>query len=123
MCISVDANGLGTHVSVFVRLMRGEYDSRLVWPFRGDITIQLVNHNNDRDHCERTVNFNDAASGTLRVSDTGVTVGVRADYWRGCDRFITHTKVESTTKARQCIVNDCLTFRITKIVVHSVTLF
>ena len=44
MCIRVDANDsdAGTHVSVFVYLMRGEYDSRLVWPFRGDITIQLV---------------------------------------------------------------------------------
>ena len=56
MCIFVDANGrgsgAGTHVSVYVHLMRGEYDSRLVWPFRGDITIQLVNHNNDHDHCE-----------------------------------------------------------------------
>ena len=45
MCIRVTANGwysgAGTHVSVAVHRMRGEYDSRLVWPFRGDITIQL----------------------------------------------------------------------------------
>ena len=45
MCINVDANGrgtgAGTYVSVYVHLMRGEYDSRLVWPFRGDITIQI----------------------------------------------------------------------------------
>ena len=45
MCVSVDANGwgggAGTHVSVNLYLMRGEYDSRLVWSFRGDITIQL----------------------------------------------------------------------------------
>ena len=43
MCINVNANGsgsgAGTYVSVFVYLMRGEYDSRLVWPFRGYITI------------------------------------------------------------------------------------
>ena len=55
-CINVTAggqiSGAGTHVSVLVHLMRGEYDSRLVWPFRGDITIQLVNHNNDQDHRE-----------------------------------------------------------------------
>ena len=50
-----------THVSVYVYLMKGEYDSRLVWPFRGDITIQLVNHNNDQDHHEWTVPFNDTA--------------------------------------------------------------
>ena len=44
-------------MSVFVHLMRGEYDSMLKWPFRGDITIQLVNHNNDQDHNEKTVTF------------------------------------------------------------------
>ena len=54
MCIGVIANGrgsgAGTHVSVSVHLMRGEYDSRLVWPFRGNITIQLVNHNGNINH-------------------------------------------------------------------------
>ena len=62
MCIRVTANGLGkgagTHVSVAVYLMTGEYDSRLVWPFRGDITIQLVSYSNDQDHYEQTVHFN-----------------------------------------------------------------
>ena len=38
MCFRVDANGVvdgaGTHVSVFVYLMRGEYDYDLLWPFK-----------------------------------------------------------------------------------------
>ena len=45
MCLSVDANGYGdgkgTHVSVFVYLMRGEFDDDLQWPFCGDITVEL----------------------------------------------------------------------------------
>ena len=45
MCLRVDANGngdgKGTHVSVFVHLMRGEFDDLLKWPFRGEVTIQL----------------------------------------------------------------------------------
>ena len=46
MCLNVDANGhgkegKGTHVSVFVRLMRGEFDDDLKWPFSGEITVQL----------------------------------------------------------------------------------
>ena len=61
LCIRVAANGqgagAGTHVSVFVHLMRGEYDDRLVWSFRGDITIQLVNQKSDQEHFERTFNF------------------------------------------------------------------
>ena len=74
MCIRVDANGraTGTHVSVYVHLMRGEYDSRLVWPFRGDITIQLVNHSNDHDHREWTVHFSDAAVAGIHDPGHGV---------------------------------------------------
>ena len=121
ICINVDANGrgcgAGTHVSVYVYLMRGEYDSRLVWPFRGDITIQIVNHNNDHNHHEMTVPFNDAAVAS-GVSNR-VTSGERGGAW-GYVTFITHTDVESSTRTRRYIINNCLTFRVTKIVVHSV---
>ena len=45
MCLKVLANGegkgKGTHVSVFIHLMRGEFDDDLKWPFNGKITIQL----------------------------------------------------------------------------------
>ena len=120
MCIRVMANGLGkgasTHVSVAVHLMRGEYDSRLVWPFRGDITIQLVNYNNDQDHYEQTVYFNYYASS--RVSGR-VTSGERAEYGLDKQQFISHTKVKTSTNTCQYIINNCLKFRINKIVVHS----
>ena len=47
MRLRVDANGTGsgegTHVSVFVQLIEGEYDDDLPWPFRGAIAFQLVN--------------------------------------------------------------------------------
>ena len=121
MCIRVVAHGVGSgagsHVSVTVYLMRGEYDSRLVWPFRGDITIQLVNHKRSQDRCENTVHFNDATS--RRISDR-VTSGERARCGRSCSQFISHTTVMPSSKTKQYIVNDCLTFRITKVVVHSV---
>ena len=118
MCIRVVTNGrgsgAGSHVSVYVHLMRGEYDSRILWPFRGDITIQLVNHNSNINHHEWTVYFGDAADGRR------VTSREKADYGRGCNQFISHTTVESSTVTSRYIVDDCLTFRITRIVVHSV---
>ena len=47
MCLRVTANGQGsgkgTHITVAVYLMKGEFDDQLEWPFRGDITIQLLN--------------------------------------------------------------------------------
>ena len=56
MCLRVDANGYGvrknSHVSVYLYMMRGEYDESLKWPFRGDITVQLLNQVEDRGHHE-----------------------------------------------------------------------
>ena len=47
ICLRVDANGYGvrknSHISVYLYMMRGEYDESLHWPFRGDITVQLLN--------------------------------------------------------------------------------
>ena len=54
MCLRVDANGYGdgnaSHVSVFVHMMKGDYDNELMWPFRGDITIQILNQAGDDGH-------------------------------------------------------------------------
>ena len=111
-------HGAGTHVSVYVYLMRGEYDSRLVWPFRGDITVQLVNHNNDQDHHQRTVPYNDGA--VACGASNRVTSGERGVNTWDFATFISHTVVESSTKTRRYIINNLLTFRVTKLVVHSV---
>ena len=34
-------HGLGTHVSIYFHLMRGEYDSYLRWSFRGRINLRI----------------------------------------------------------------------------------
>ena len=125
MCIKVYANGrasgAGTHVTVSVHLMRGEHDSRLVWPFRGDITIQLVNHSNDQDQFEETVDFSDAAAASSAVSHRVTASGEnRAKFGWGIYQFISHIIVEFTTETSRYVVNDCLTFRITNVVVHSI---
>ena len=51
MCLMVyvsgDGNGAGTHVSIYLFLMRGPYDDELQrldrWPLRGVFTIILLN--------------------------------------------------------------------------------
>ena len=54
MCLKVYANGhigaKGTHFSVFACLMRGHFDDQLKWPFRGVVTIKLVDQEEDKDH-------------------------------------------------------------------------
>ena len=107
MCLKVISNGVGTgtHMAVGLCLMRGEHDSKLVWPFKGDITIQLVNHNND--YLERIVTFDDAA--VAYGSSGRVTSGDRTTLASGYPEFISHTDVESSTSTRQYIVNNSLT--------------
>ena len=119
MCLRVDANGAGngagTHVSVYVFLMRGEHDKKLKWPFQGDITIQLLNQKRNQEHVEHTIHFDGKDRAANRV-----TSGERAIKGWGNARFITHTRVESTSGTTQYLHNDCLKWRVTNIVVHSV---
>ena len=60
MFIQMDGgDGKGTHISIFTFLMRGSYDDHLKWPFRGNITIQIVNQAGDHDHIEMIIHYND----------------------------------------------------------------
>ena len=42
-----DCNANGTHVSVFICLMRGDNDAILKWPFKGTIKVSLLNQLED----------------------------------------------------------------------------
>ena len=58
------ANGYGdhegSHLSMFVCLMKGENDQNLQWPFKGDITIRLLNWKEDKQHVEKIIHFNES---------------------------------------------------------------
>lgn len=47
ICIRVNLDGVenfqGTHLSLFVHLMKGENDDLLTWPFAGVITLTVIN--------------------------------------------------------------------------------
>ena len=57
MCLCVFPNGhkegKGTHVSVYVYLMRGDNDDNLKWPFEGIIKVSLLNQLEDGQHHTR----------------------------------------------------------------------
>ena len=96
MCLSVVAKGQGdgkaTHASVFCTLTRGEHDDQLKWPFRGDITIQLLNQSSDEEHWEKTVCYEEEHAGRV-VGKEGVT------FCWGKYCFIAHTKLCTETKS------------------------
>ena len=76
LCLSVRASG---NLSVYVRLMRGEFDNQLDWPFNANITIKLKNHSRGRSW-GRNITFRNGHR---------VTKGTIARGGRGDTNFIT----------------------------------
>ena len=51
-----------SHVSIYTHLMKGPFDEHLKWPFRGEVTIQIVNQAGDHDQKEMTIRYTDDTS-------------------------------------------------------------
>ena len=123
MCLNIDANGWGvgkgTHVGVGVHMMKGEFDSHLKWPFKGEMTVELVNQNEGGKKYETK---------TLEHSDPDerdkvfqrVTEGDRAEMGWGYDKFIPHSDLYNPEEGKEYLVNDTLIFRVTNVEVTSV---
>ena len=54
MCLKIYPNGVldasGTHVSVYIYLMKGDNDDNLKFPFKGCIVVSLLNQLEDQNH-------------------------------------------------------------------------
>ena len=103
MCLSVDLNDcfLPGYFAVSVYLMRGEHDDRLAWPFRGNITVQLVNQSSDQKHQEYTYTFNKSSISS-------------------CSRVTSAERAKSGLEVMFLIryfKDDCVKFRVTKVLV------
>ena len=102
-------SGKGTHLSLFVCLMKGEYDDELSWPFSGSIRVQLMNWSSDSHHEEKTIPHHRAPlECQVRVVD-----GIRAPGGLGYGQFISHTKVvDCSNDSIQFINEDKVCFQI-----------
>ena len=109
-CLAVDANGhgdtKGTHVSVFAHLMMGEFDDHLKWPFRGQITVQLVDQEGEEEHRTFTITYRDKVGDDTagRVREREINSG-----W-GKPKVISHCQLRP-----KYLKNDSLCFRITQV--------
>ncbi len=108
ICLNVFANGYsvdkGRYIIVFVYFMRGEFDDSLKWPFRGVISVQLLDQINRKDHKTRTITYND------KIPDkfcTRVTKEERSHDGWGVHISIAHTELEP-----KYLRNNALLFQI-----------
>ena len=114
MCIRVVANGDGqgkeTHISVYAVVMKGDYDDNVDWPIRGIVTVELLNHLQDRNHHAIRFTYPD---GKGDVSTQRVMQGDRAKRGYGKTRFIAYTDLGfNREKNCQFLKDDCLYFRV-----------
>ena len=122
MCFNIDANGLdigeGTHVSVGVWMMKGEFDSHLKWPFKGEITVELVNQKEGGENHERNIGhtYSEERDSVFQR----VTERERAGKGWGYPQFISHADLYKPENGKEYLLNDTLIFRVTKVEVTSV---
>ena len=107
MCLRVTANGQGsgrgTHITVAVYLMKGEFDDQLEWPFRGDITIQLLNQQ-EGGHYSRTIY-------QAKGEKSKASLGEKYICGWGISKFKSHSELFP-----KYLRNDCLGFHVTTFV-------
>ena len=79
-----NGTGKGTHISIFTFLMKSLYNKHLKWPFKGNITIQIVNQAGDHDHVEKIITYDEKIPDASRVVS-----GCWSDGW-GESQFLAH---------------------------------
>lgn len=93
--------GDGCDISVYVRMLQGEHDKELEWPFIGRVTFELLNQLADRKHHVKIINVG-------KDDDMQVSKGM------GVTQFISHALLEyDPAEHTQYLKDDTLYFRIT----------
>ena len=113
-CLNVDANGYGegkgSHVSVYIYMMKGDNDDNLKWPFKGTIKVSLLNQLEDGQHCTAQPwspedDIAEKASGRVAEGEIAVTGRGR--------QFISHQDLcYQAEKNCQYLKDNALYFRV-----------
>lgn len=112
MCLWVDIGGngpgKGIYISIFLSLTKGEYDSKLKWPFRGSVIVQLLNQQNEEMPHTEVIKYHDHTPNSTagRVMEEG-----RWSKPWGKGKFMRHDEL----KTGGFIKNDTLRFRVCRI--------
>ncbi|XP_063147356.1 TNF receptor-associated factor 1-like [Candoia aspera] len=75
-----DGTGSGTHVSLFLVVMKGEYDFQLKWPFRHKVTFTLLDQVNNRHISTSFRSLESSSSFQRPINETNVASGLPEFY-------------------------------------------
>ena len=112
-------SGEGTHVSVGVRMMEGEYDDSLTFPFRGVFTVEIINWLQDQHHIQHTIHITDDIDDDHRAG--GRVTTDYAPIVQSINKMLPHSSLpyNPTTNTQYLDDDDCMRIRIVKADVHS----
>ena len=105
-------DGAGTHVSVFVYILKGEHDDILQWPFKGTIVVQLLNQKNNKCHLARKLLYD---SSTAEVGQRVTSKEQSFNKGWGYNKFLSHIELETVIPTRQYVKNDSIIYRVAEI--------
>ena len=113
MIMRVHPNGYGpcrgTHLSVFIKLMRGENDHTLSFPIDGIFKIQLLNWRQNSGHVEKILHFDESTPERIRLQ---VTTGEEAAEGYCLFGYLSHDELEDSSDYKEYIHNNTLCFKI-----------
>ena len=107
-----NSDGKGTHLSVYLCLMKGPHDNELTWPLRGKFEIKLLNQISDSEHHLVTVTFGDD---TPDIAAGRVTEGNQSKKGWGWAQYISNEDLNKITPRCQYLKDDYLFFQVTKL--------
>ena len=102
--VNGSGSGKGTHLSLFVAIMRGEYDDQLQWPFEGKVTIQ-TRMQSEKWGNDTTLTFDGTAPHECRKRPQSCVSNVS---W-GFSKFIKHDQLQFYSD------KDQIRFRVTSV--------
>ncbi len=109
MCLKLyfmgDGIGKNTHMSLFLVIMKGEFDSILKWPFTSKVTFKLINQTGNRDIIDTFQP--DPLSSSFQKPESDMNIV------SGCPQFATNSELNqdgfivTDTVFIKCIVDKC----------------
>lgn len=89
-----DGEGRGTHMSLYVVLMRGDFDPLLPWPFRQAVSLSVLDQSGANNHHTLKLLPDLACQSFQRPS-----LDVAANVASGFPRFVLHAQLEAPKNA------------------------
>ena len=110
MCLAIYSNGWAEGrskcISVYVHLMRGEFDDKLEWPFQGDVHVQLLSWEEGEENLRgsthaQVIPFDETAQECTAAGR--IVGGDRAEIGRGLCKFALHRDIREKYLKNNCL--------------------